>query len=75
MADVENIFDDDFFGDIVDTPKEGMEQYKKRECLKGVMDKGKGYLLGQKWTQERVEKASDEIINKTYTEYKQREIT
>ena len=38
MADVENIFDDDFFGDIVDTPKEGMEQYKKRECLKGAMD-------------------------------------
>ena len=75
MANVENIFDDDFSGDIVDTPKEGMEQYKKRECSKGVMDKGKGYLLGQKWTHERVDKASDEIINKTYTEYKQREIT
>ena len=26
MADVENILnDDDFFGDIVDTPKEGLE--------------------------------------------------
>ena len=30
MASVENILsDDDFFGDIVDTPKEGIEQYKK----------------------------------------------
>ena len=29
---IENIFDDDFFGDIVDTPKEGFDQHKKREC-------------------------------------------
>ena len=35
MADVENILnDDDFFGDSVDTPKEGIEQHKKRECHK-----------------------------------------
>ena len=33
------------------------------------------HLLGGKWTQEKVGKASDEIINKTYAEYKQREIT
>ena len=33
------------------------------------------HLLGGKWTQEKVDKASDEIINKTYPEYKQREIT
>ena len=33
MDDVENILnDDDFFGDIVDTPKEGIEQHRKREC-------------------------------------------
>ena len=32
MADVGNILnDDDFFGDIVDTPKEGIEQHKKRD--------------------------------------------
>ena len=32
MASIENIFnDDDFFGDIVDTPKEGSEQHKKRD--------------------------------------------
>ena len=76
MASVENILKDDyFFGDIVDTSKWGIEQHKKRESLKSVIDRGKAYLLGHKWTQEKVDKASDEIINKTYAEYKQREIT
>ena len=71
IADVENILnDDDFFGDTVDTPKEGTEQHRKRECLKSVISKGKAYLLGSKWTQEKVEKASDENINKTYAAYK-----
>ena len=73
MTDVGDIFDDDFFWDIVDTPKESTEQQKKRECLKSVIDKGKGHLLG-KWTHERVDKASDETINKKYAEYKQREL-
>ena len=63
-----------FFGDIVDTPKEGIEQHRKRECLKSVLGKGKAYLLGGKWTHEKVGKASDETINKTYTEYKQRKL-
>ena len=75
MADVENILnDDDFFGDIVNTPIEGIEQDRKREYLKSVISKGKVYLLGRKWTQEKVDKASDETINKTYAEYKQREL-
>ena len=75
MADVGDILnDDDFFGDVVDTPKEGIEQHKKRECLKSVIDKGKAHLLGHKWTHGRVDKASDEIINKTYAEYKQRKL-
>ena len=73
MTDVGDIFDDDFFGDFVDRPKEGIKQHKKRECLKSVVDKGKGHLLG-KWTHERVDKASDETINKKYAEYKQREL-
>ena len=74
MADVGDILnDDDFFGDVVDTSKEGIEQHKKRESLKSVIDKGKGHLLG-KWTHERVDKASDETINKSYAEYKQREL-
>ena len=68
MTDVGDIFDDDFFGDIVDTPKESIEQHKKQEELKSVIDKGKEYLLGSKWTHERVDKASDENINKKYAE-------
>ena len=51
--------DDDFFGDTADTPKEGIEQHRKRECLKSVISKGKSYLLASKWTQEKVDKASD----------------
>ena len=74
MADVKNILnDDDFFRDI-DTPKEGIEQHKKPECLKSVIDKGKAHLLGSKWTHGRVDKASDETINKKYAEYKQHEL-
>ena len=37
------------------------------------MDKGKGYLLGSKWTHDRVGKASDETKNKKYAEYIQHE--
>ena len=75
MGDIENILtNDEFFGDTVDTPKEGIEQHKKRECLKSVIDKGKAHLLGHKWTHERVNKSSDETINKTYAEYRQREL-
>ena len=75
MADAGDILnDDDFLGDTVDTPKESNEQHKKRECIKSFMDKGKGYLLGSEWTHERVDKASDETINKKYVEYKQREL-
>ena len=47
MADVEDILSNDhFFGDVVDTPKEGIEQHKKQECLKSVIDKDKVHLLG-----------------------------
>ena len=75
MADVENISNDgDFFGDTVDIPKEGIEQHRKRECLKSVIGRVKVYLLGSKWTQEKVDKASDKTINKMYVEYKQREL-
>ena len=65
MADAEDILNDEFFGDVVDTPKEDIEQHKKWEELKGIIDKGK---LGHKWTHKRVDKASNEIINKTHTE-------
>ena len=64
MTDVGDIFDDDFPGDTADTPKEGIEHHKKRTELKNVIDKSKGYLLGSKWTHERVDKESDKTINK-----------
>ena len=70
MTDVGDIFGDEFFGDIVDTQKEGIEQHKKLECLKSVIDKVKGHLLG-KWTYESVDKASDETINKTHAQQRE----
>ena len=74
MPDVGDILNDnEFFGDVVDTPKEDIEQHKKRECLNGAIDKGKGHLLGKK-THESVGKSSDETINKKYTEYIQRKL-
>ena len=51
-----------------------LSNIKKREGLKSVISNSKAYLLGRKWTQEKVDKASDETINKTYAEYKQREL-
>ena len=68
---LEVLNDDDFLRDTADPPKEGTEQHKKHEELKTLVDRGK---LGHKWTHERVEKESDEIINKKYAEYKQREL-
>ena len=67
MAGVGDILnDDEFFGDVVDTPEEGTEQHKNREKLKSIIGKGR---LGYKWTHEKVDKTSDEIINKAYAAY------
>ena len=72
MVDAGDILnDEEVFGDVTDTSRDGIEQHKKREELKSIVDKGK---LWHKWTHRRVNKASDEIINKTYAEYKQREL-
>ena len=69
MADVGDILNDnELFGDVVDTPKESIEQHKKPEELRSVIGKGKANLLGPKWTHGRVDNASDEIINKMYAE-------
>ena len=44
ITDVENVLnDDDFFGDIIDTPREGTEQHKKQECLKSVIARGRAH--------------------------------
>ena len=47
---------------------------KKQECLKSAIGKGKAHLLGYKWTQEKRDKASNKIINKTCAAYKQHEL-
>ena len=71
MANVgDKLNDNEFFGDVVDTPKEDIEQHKKQEELKSVIDKGKAHLLGHKWTHGRVDKSSHETINKTYAVYR-----
>ena len=45
IIDVGHILnDDEFFGDAVDTPREGVEQHKKRECLKSTISKRKAHL-------------------------------
>ena len=49
MSDVENILND-----VVDTPKEGIEQHEKRKCLESVISKGKTHLLGKIWTYEKI---------------------
>ena len=67
MPDVENIVNfDEFFADAVDRLKEGVEQHRKRECLKNAISKNKAYLLfGKKQrTHERVDKAINETIKK-----------
>ena len=73
MADPEKMLnDEEFFADTVDIPKEGVEQHRKRECLKGAISKALG---GKKqWTHEKVGKASEETINKTYAVHKKREL-
>lgn len=56
MAEVENILNnEEYFGDNVDTPKDGVEQHMKPECLNGAISKGKAYFLGgkRKWTRKR----------------------
>ena len=75
MTDGESILnDDEFFGDINDTSKEDIEQHKKRESLRSAISKGKVLDGKKQWTHKRIEKASDETINKTYAEYKQLEL-
>ena len=62
MANVgDKLNDNEFFGDVVDTPKEDIEQHKKREELKSVIDKGK---LGHKWTYKRVDREAMTLLIK-----------
>ena len=42
--------------------------------FKDVINMGKAHFLRHKWTYERVDKASDETINKAYALYKQKNL-
>ena len=62
ISGVEKIVNnDEFFAETVHTPKEGVEQQRKRKCLKGATNKGKIYLASnqKQCTHERVDKASN----------------
>lgn len=62
ISGVEKIVNnDEFFAGTVHTPKEGVDQQRKRKCLKGVTNKGKTDLASnhKQWTHERVDKASN----------------
>ena len=66
--------ENEFFADTIDTQNEGVEQNRKRECLKYAINKGKLFDGQKQWRHERVDTTSDEIINKVYAEYKKREL-
>ena len=66
--------DNEFFRDVVATPKEGIRKHKRREEIKSVIDMSKAHLLGHKWTNGRVDKTSNKTITKMYAEYRQREL-
>ena len=62
------------FADTADTTKRSALQHREPECLNGAISKEK--VLGSKKqrTQEKLDKASKETINKTCVKYKQREL-
>ena len=71
MAVEENILNnDEIFVDTLDKPKEGVEQQRKQECLRGATSNGKVLGGKRKQAQERV----DKTINKIYEKDKQREL-
>ena len=63
--------------DQVDTPKEGVVQYDKRNELKKIIEQGDAHLLNgnnrKKWTIERIDKATDKQMENIWSKYKQEE--
>ena len=59
---------DELLCDKVDTPAEAVDQSNKRQYLKNLINQGKSDLFPGKtpWTIERLDKASDNVINKLY---------
>ena len=56
------------FLDVVDTPQEAVEQSKKREFLQHLVECGEGSKIPGKtpWTMQRLQKASDKVVNRLY---------
>ena len=56
------------FNEVV-TPKEVVNQSLKRQELKGLINNGQAYKLPGKtlWTCNRIDKATDKVIEKLYT--------
>ena len=79
MTSLDNLLStlDEGFEDVVDTPKEGVEQRKKRETLKDVIEHGKAkFLPGKKgkWSSAEIDKKTDEEVEKLYNIYMQRQV-
>ena len=62
MSELNEIFD------CVDTPKEGISN--KREYLKNHIKQGQALSGKTPWTEERLDKASDKVIDKLYNSVK-----
>ena len=60
MSNVENVFD------VVDTPKEAVDNSQKRELLKQLLEQGKIFPGKKPWTIERLNKTSNKVINNLY---------
>lgn len=54
------------FLDCTDTPKEGVDNVKKREYLKELIAKGQQIAGKKSWTSEGIDSASNKVINSLY---------
>ena len=62
------------FFDEVDTPREGVENRKKREFLKDLITQGKKLPGKKPWTVELIDEASNEEVEKLHSKYTQKEL-
>ena len=59
------------FLDQVDTPKEAVDQSKKREFLRSLIESGQPLLGKTPWTVKRLDEASDKTIDRLYEKTQQ----
>ena len=66
---IKMISDDEIF-DVVDTPQEAVAQHSKREFLMEKLRSGEQISNSKTpWTEERLQKASDKVVEKLYDRY------